>query len=169
MDVYFLRHGEAGKRVPMAAKDLERALTAAGKEEVEEVGEAMRELDFTFDIVASSPLRRAKDTASIVNRALKRKEAVEEWPELSPEGSRADFYRRMSKLKPGSAVLCVGHEPYLTTAIGEIAGRGGGGSGGIKIVLKKGGLAKMTVMGFSPRITGELRWLLTPKQIRNMA
>ncbi|MDE1853976.1 MAG: phosphohistidine phosphatase SixA [Thaumarchaeota archaeon] len=166
MDLYLLRHGEAGKRVPAASKDTERALTAAGKEEVEEVGDAMGKMGFKFDVVASSPLRRTKDTASVVNKALKRKGAVEEWAELRPEGSRADFYRRLGRLKPDSVVLCVGHEPYLTTSIGEIAGRGGPG---IRIVMKKGGLARLAVTGFSPRISGELRWLLTPKQIRKMA
>jgi phosphohistidine phosphatase len=169
MDIYFLRHGEAGQRVPVAERDLERALTAAGKKEIEEIGEAMAELGYEFDVIASSPLKRAKDTASIVNKALKRKSSVEEWAELSPEGDRGALYKRLAKIKPGSVVLCVGHEPYLTAAIGEIAGTGNGESPGLRIALKKGGLARLSVAGFSPRISGELRWLLTPKQIRKMA
>lgn len=169
MEIYLLRHGEAGKRVPAATRDMERALTADGKEEIEEVGEAMADLGYKFDVIATSPLKRAKDTASIVNKALKRKSSVEEWPELSPEGSREALYKRLAKLKPGSVVMCVGHEPYLTTAIGEITGKGGAGSASFRIVLKKGGLARLSVAGFSPRISGELRWLLTPRQIRKMA
>ena len=129
----------------------------------------MAKLGYKFDAVASSPLKRAKETASIVNGAMKRRIQVEEWPELSPEGSRSAFYRRLGKLRPGSKVLCVGHEPYLTTAMGEITGRGGDGSPGFRISLKKGGLAKLLVTGFNPKISGELRWLLTPKQIRRMA
>jgi len=168
LELYLLRHGEAGTRVPIAARDMERALTAAGKEEVEEVGEAMSELGLKFDVVATSPLRRAKDTALLVNRSLKRKGEVEEWKELSPEGSRDTFYRRLGKLRSTSAVLCVGHEPYLTSAINDIAS-GGSEKGAIRIVLKKAGLARLTVTRFSPKIDGELRWLLTPKQIRRMA
>ena len=167
--MYILRHGEAGNRVPIAARDMERALTAAGKEEVEEVGEAMSRLGYEFEVVATSPLKRAKDTALIVNKALKRKRGVEEWEELSPEGSRDAFFRRLQKLKAGSQVLCVGHEPYLTTAIGEIVGGGAAKPGSLRIVLRKGGLARVSITGFSPRISGELRWLLTPKQIRKMA
>ena len=169
MELYILRHGEAGNRVPIAARDMERALTAAGKEEVEEVGEAMSRLGYEFEVVATSPLKRAKDTALIVNKALKRKRGVEEWEELSPEGSRDAFFRRLQKLKAGSQVLCVGHEPYLTTAIGEIVGGGAAKPGSLRIVLRKGGLARVSITGFSPRISGELRWLLTPKQIRKMA
>ena len=134
---------------------------------MEEVGKSMAEMGFEFDVVASSPLKRSKETALIVNREMKRKREVEEWPELLPEGSRGALYRRLGKLKPGTTVLCVGHEPYLTSSIGEIAGKEGGL--GLRISLKKGGLAKLSVTGFTPRMTGELRWLLTPKQIRKMA
>ncbi len=169
MEIYLLRHGEAGQRVPVASRDMERALTAAGKEEMEEVGEAMAEMGYEFDVVATSPLKRAKDTASIVNKALKRKSGVEEWPELSPDGNRETLYKRLAKIKPGSVVMCVGHEPYLTIAIGEITGKGNGESSGFRIALKKGGLARLSVAGFSPKISGELRWLLTPKQLRKMA
>lgn len=169
MELYLLRHGEAGKRVPISARDMERALTASGKEEVEEVAEAMAELGFEFDAVVTSPLKRAKDTALIVNEALKRKAEVEVWAELSPEGGRSAFYRRLQKLKADAEVLCVGHEPYLTTAIGEIVREGPDRPGDVRIVLRKGGLARVSVTGFTPKINGELRWLLTPKLIRKMA
>jgi len=169
MELYLLRHGEAGKRIPVAAKDSGRTLTAVGRQEIEAVGKSMAKLGYKFDMVAASPLKRAKETAVIINESLSRKGAVEEWPELSPEGSRDALYRRLAKLKPGSKVLCVGHEPYLTTAMGEITGREGAESAGFRIALKKGGFAKIVVTGFSPRISGEMRWLLTPKQIRRMA
>ena len=169
MELYLMRHGEAGKRIPMAARDSVRALTASGRQEVEEVGEALAKLGYRFDVVATSPLKRAKETASIVSEALNRKNRVEEWSELTPEGSRSALYRRLTSVRPGSKVLCVGHEPYLTIAMGEISGRGGDDSAGFRISLKKAGLAKLLVTGFNPRISGELRWLLTPKQIRRMA
>jgi phosphohistidine phosphatase len=99
---------------------------------------------------------------------MNRKSSVEEWSELSPGGSREALYRRLAKLKPDSSVLCVGHEPYLTTLIGEIASRGSKGEG-VRIILKKSGIAKLSVTSFSPRVSGELRWLLTPKQVKRMA
>lgn len=168
MDIFLLRHGEAGKTIPVNARDRERDLTAAGKEEMRKIGEAMAGLGFEFEIVATSPLKRASETASIVNKALGRRTGVEEWPELSPEHEREALYRRLARLKPTLSVLCVGHEPYLTTAIGEMIGQGGDGSAGFRVALKKGGMAKVAVSGFSPRINGELRWLLTPRQIRKM-
>ena len=168
MEVYFLRHGEAGKRMAVAEKDSERGLTESGKVEIREVGESMAKLDLKFDLVATSPLKRAKETAAIVNRALKRKGAVEEWGELVPEGSREALYRRLGKQRAGSSILLVGHEPYLTTAINELAARGGS-EGGTRIVLKKGGLARVSLSGSGARLSGEIRWLLSPKLIRKMA
>jgi phosphohistidine phosphatase len=168
MELFLLRHGEAGKRVPVASRDAERGLTEAGKQEIREVGDSLAGLELKFDLVATSPLKRAKETASIVNKSLDRKGPVEDWAELSPEGSKEALVKRLGKLKAGSSVLLVGHEPYLTTLVGQLAGRGGKADGGIRVVLKKGGLARLSVTGTGGKLTGELRWLLTPKQIRKM-
>ena len=166
MEVYLLRHGEAGKRLPASVKDSERGLTQAGRDELEGVGEAMARARLTFDVIASSPLKRARETADIVAVALKKIKKVEVWPELGPGGERASFYKRLAGLRPDAAVLCVGHEPYLTTAIAEMTGRRDDKNPAFKISLKKGGLAKVLVTGSSPRGGGELRWLLIPRQAR---
>ena len=165
MELYILRHGEAGKRLPAGSKDSERALTVTGKQEVEKVAEALQELDIKFDFVATSPLKRAFQTAEIVAKALKvKKGKMEEWSELKPEGKRPELYRRLSQIKQESSVLVVGHEPYLSTMIHEIVFGNGAGS----IVLKKAGLARIEITSFQPNIKAELRWLLTPKLLRNM-
>jgi phosphohistidine phosphatase len=168
LEVYFLRHGEAGKRLAVAERDSERGLTETGKQEVKGIGESMASLNLRFDLVASSPLKRAVETATIVNRALKRKGVVEEWSELVPEGSREALYRKLGKQRGGASILLVGHEPYLTTAINELAAKDGP-EGSTRILLKKGGLARLSVSGSGARLSGELRWLLSPKLIRKMA
>ncbi|MGI0049436.1 MAG: phosphohistidine phosphatase SixA [Nitrososphaera sp.] len=166
MELYILRHGEAGKRIPSGSRDSERPLTVAGLEEVEEVASALDRLGVRFDFVATSPLKRARQTADAVAKVLKvKKGSVEEWNELKPEGRRTDLYRKLSQFKPESSVLVVGHEPYLSTMVSEIVFDGGAG----RIVMKKAGLAKITVATFQPRIKGELRWLLTPKHLKKVA
>jgi phosphohistidine phosphatase len=166
VELYILRHGEAGKRTPSGNRDSERPLTVAGLEEIEEVARALAELGVRFDFVATSPLKRARQTAEAVAEVLKvKKGSVEEWGELKPEGRRAELYRKLSQFKPESSVLVVGHEPYLSTMISEVAfGNGAGG-----IVLKKAGLAKLGVTSFQPKIKGDLRWLLTPKHLKKVA
>ena len=164
MNVYFLRHGEAGKRITIPSRDFERSLTASGAEEVEEIAESMKKMNLEFDKIASSPLARTQETAEIVSRVYKMSGKPELWDELRPEANRLDLYRRLSKMKQDADLLLVGHDPFMTTVIGEII------SGGlnVKISLKKGGLARVQIDSFTPKAAGELRWLLTPKQIKNM-
>jgi phosphohistidine phosphatase len=165
MELYILRHGEAGKRQSVGSKDSERALTVTGEQEVEKIAEALQELGVTFDFVATSPLKRAYQTAEVVARALKvKKGRMEGWSELKPEGKRPELYRRLSQFKQGSSILVVGHEPYLSTMIGEIVFGNSAGN----IILKKSGLARIGITSFRPNIKGELRWLLTPKLLKNM-
>lgn len=166
VQLYILRHGEAGKQIQSGRKDSERPLTVAGQEEVAEIAKALSKLNVSLDFVATSPLRRARQTAETVARVIKvKKGSVEEWSELKPEGKRPELYRRLSQFKPESSVLVVGHEPYLSTMVGEIVF----GSSTGRIVLKKAGLAKITVTAFQPMARGELRWLLTPKHLKKVA
>ncbi len=155
-----LRHGEAGNRQKMIAADTKRALTAVGREEIAEVAKGMSRLKINLDKILTSPLVRARETADIVAKNQKTA-TVEEWGELKPEGSRKEFYERLSKLRSDSTVLVVGHEPYLSTMILEIMGSPSG-----HLMLKKGGLARLQVSAFAPKIRGELRWLLSPKLIK---
>jgi phosphohistidine phosphatase len=165
MDLFILRHGEAGKRSPAASKDSERPLTVVGEREVKEISRPLDSLQIKFDRIGTSPLKRAYQTATIVAKALRSEDAVEVWQELKPEGSRTELYRRLTKFRQESSVLIVGHEPYLSTVIGEITT----GGSACNIVLKKAGLARIRLLSRAPRITGELRWLLSPKLLKKLA
>lgn len=165
VQLYILRHGEAGKSMPASSRDSDRALTVAGEEEVREVAKALSSLGVRPDFVATSSLKRALQTAQIAAKALKVKKGdFEEWGELKPEGKRQDLYKRLAQFKPEAEVMVVGHEPYLSTMVSEISF----GSAGGRVVLKKAGLAKVSVTAFQPRVMGELRWLLAPKHLKKM-
>jgi phosphohistidine phosphatase len=165
MDLIILRHGEAGKRMVVTGADAERALTVAGRDEVKEVAERMKSLKMEFDVIATSPLKRARETAEIVAKTLKKQKTLEAWDELKPEGEHKALYRRLSKLRADSSVLVVGHEPYLGVMIGELIG----GRPGVRVALKKAGLAKVELTSLVPVPSGELRWLLTPKLVKRVA
>jgi phosphohistidine phosphatase len=164
VDLYILRHGEAGQRMSVASRDADRSLTVSGKKEVEDIARALDELDLGLDHILTSPLNRAKETAEIVSRILKLDGKLEESQELKPESARLELYRKLEKLKQDATVLLVGHEPYLSTMIGEITT----GSPSSRIVLKKGGLARVHINSFAPKVSGELRWLLTPKLLKKL-
>ncbi len=165
LNLYLLRHGEAGNRTAIPVKDAERSLTVAGRKELEEIAASMLSQGMRFDRILASPLKRAYETGAIVSKTFKTMNVLEQWNELRPEASRPDLYRRLSKLKQNSEILLVGHEPYLGMVIGEMIS----GNGNSHITLKKGGLAKIRVTSFVPKASGELRWLLTPKQIRKLS
>ncbi len=164
MDLIILRHGEAGKSLEAATRDAERALTVSGRKEVEDVAEGLARLKVEVGCIATSPLKRAKETAFIAAKVLKKEDLVEMWDELRPEGETADLYRRLSKLKRDSGVLLVGHEPYLSGMIGELVS----GTRQARIILKKAGVAKVEISTFEPKPSGDLRWLMTPRQMKKI-
>jgi phosphohistidine phosphatase len=166
VNIFILRHGEAGTHASLPSKDSERPLTESGRNEVEKVAESLLGLRIEFDRIATSPLKRAKDTAEIVVKVYDTSAPkLEVWDELRPEGSKTDLITRLSKLKQDSDIMLVGHEPYLSTLIGEIIS----GSAVSRIVLKKAGVAKVQIHSFAPKVNGELRWLLTPRHLKKMS
>lgn len=164
MDLFILRHGEAGQRVSAGRGDFQRSLTTAGQNEVSDIAKSLKELGTKFDVVITSPLKRAHQTAAIVAKTLKIEKKMQDWAELSPEGNRLDLYNKLSQLKQQSSVLVVGHEPYLSKMVSEIIFDGNNGG---RIDLKKTGLARIRIISSTPKFQGELRWLLTPKLLRN--
>jgi phosphohistidine phosphatase len=167
MDLFILRHGEAGKKLAAGNKDFDRPLTVTGQKEVVDIAKSIKDLGIKFDFILSSPLKRAHQTAAIVAKTFKNEKKMEDWDELKPEGNRLDLYRKLSsRFKQQSSVLIVGHEPYLTDMIGEMIFDGKGGT----VVLKKAGLARIEAnSSSSPKLHGQLKWLLTPKHMKNMA
>lgn len=160
-----MRHGEAGNREMLLKGDPERRLTEAGKQEVLEIAISLKSLKLSFDCIGSSPLVRALETAKIMARTFKRSKRLEIWDELSPEGQRTDLYDRLSKMKDDSKILIVGHEPYLSDLIGDLITN----KEGSRVALKKAGVAKVAVDSLIPKASGELKWLLTPKQIKKIS
>ena len=161
--LFILRHGEAGARMTDAAKDSDRALTANGRTEMQKIGKSLKESGLRARKIVTSPARRARETAKIIAHTLKIP-LLEVWEDLKPDGDRESLYRKLARIETSSSIVVVGHEPYLTSMIGEIIG-----APDARLVLKKGGVAKVRVASFSPRISGELRWLLTPKLMARMS
>jgi len=163
IDLFILRHGEAGNRMTVVEKDSERPLTPEGRAEMQKIARSLKAIGLQTDRIYTSPLRRARETAEIAAKILEIP-TLEEWDELKPDGSKTGLYRKLARLEQNPRPILVGHEPYLTSMIGEIIG-----TTSAKIVLKKGGVAKVRITSFTPRISGELRWLLTPKIIAKIS
>jgi len=163
MDLFILRHGEAGRSSATSRDDSKRTLTVEGEKEIKDISKGIKGLGIEFDYIFTSPILRAKQTAELVSKIVVTKNQIKEIDELKPEGNKLQLYNKLSNLKQDSSVLIVGHEPYLSELIGEAIS-----SVGCRIDLKKAGLARIRVINSLPKLKGELRWLFTPKHLKRM-
>jgi phosphohistidine phosphatase len=160
MDIFLLRHAEAE---PLGEsnqfRDDSRALTGEGRKQMKNAALGLQALDIHFDLIASSPLIRARETAEIVAEIGKSGKPIDIWDELSPGVKPAALYERIKACGRVNSILLVGHEPDM----GIIASHLLVGSGKVSIPFKKAGLCRIAVDAFPPTLPGNLKWMLTPK------
>jgi phosphohistidine phosphatase len=165
MNLYLLRHGIAVEPFsPRYPRDFDRVLTPKGKRKMRVIAKAMKKMELSFDLVLSSPSLRARETAEIVAAALKHK--VELLDALAPDGSSKKLLSFLERVKPAPEnVLLVGHEPSMSQLISLLVS----GDAGIAVVMKKGGLCRLSVGSLRHGRCAALEWLLTPAQLCLMA
>jgi len=174
LQLYLLRHGDAGKRVAAAkSSSIDRSgvdapLTVSGKQDIEITARSLKVLKLKFTAILTSPLKRAIQTAKITAKILGAEKELSICNELAPEGDRLKLYDRLRSLSQESSVLIIGHEPYLTNLISDIVLQKTKVRPVSSINLKKSGLAKIRVISLSPNARGELRWLLTPRILKSL-
>ena len=165
MELYIVRHGLAQ---PLGQKndftDEKRTLTSQGRDRMREVARGLRKLGVRPELVLTSPLARAQETAEIVADTLGvDRQMLVATPNLAPGGSFEDLFAEIKEKRVESIAL-VGHEPDL----GELAGLIISGEGRVPLPLRKGGACHIDVTETVPTFKGSLVWMLTPKQLRMM-
>ena len=168
-----MRHGYAGNRLSDPMKDTKRQLTVSGKKEVVEIAKSLKKLGVKFNVIFSSPLARAFQTAKIIAEEYKLTEQIEQSEDLKPNGSKDSLYNKLSKLNIDSVILIVGHEPYLSSMINDIISSNNDADRNYNknnnnIILKKAGLSRIKITSTVPKLKGELRWLLTPRILKKI-
>ena len=130
------------------------------------IAKAMAASELALDALVSSPLARALQTAEIVGEAILGRKGVMLAEELSPEGDPKALVARLARQFPTvSALMLVGHEPYLSKLISVLLT---GRADGLSLTLKKGGLCCLSAESLRYGQCAALESLLTPKQmIRN--
>jgi phosphohistidine phosphatase len=152
MQLYFLRHGEADWP-DWTKPDDERPLTDFGKKEVRQVAKFLERLKVKPDVVVSSPLPRALQTAQRAAEELKAKLCQDE--ELEP-GFGITELRIVVKRHHSRVLMLVGHEPDFSSVISALTGA--------SLKLSKAGVA---LVDFDPETEkGRLLWLFPPKIAR---
>src|SRR5256885_14152116 len=97
MIIYFLRHASAGERMGNPKKDEKRPLDKSGIEQCGYVGRALTALDAQVDVILSSPLKRAAQTASLVGNAMGYEGKLQPAAPLPPEARFAGFRKLPGK------------------------------------------------------------------------
>ena len=161
MKLYILRHGEAAEHGdPRYANDADRPLTLRGIRRTKQLAHALRQLEVSFDVIFSSPLVRARETAEIVERGLRLHSRLELTDHLSPTGGTEKLVAQVNHIRPQpESVLLVGHEPYLSALISRLCT----GGQGLALTLKKGGLCRLEVETLRSGRCANLEWLLAPR------
>lgn len=178
MELYLIRHGLAVDQSP-ELKDGDRALTKAGISKTDRVMRRMLGCGLEFELIGTSPLVRAKQTAEIaVTVGLSSRLQVLPW--LAPGGSLEAAMAWLSEWRrdrseppepnlPASAswarranhVAWVGHEPDLSQWAEQLLWNAAKGT----IVLKKAGIIGLALPeSGSPVGRSQLFWLTAPGQ-----
>jgi phosphohistidine phosphatase len=159
MTIYFLRHASAGQGLVNPKKDEKRALDKDGIEQCGYVGRALAALDAQVDVIVSSPLKRATQTASLVGNEMGYEGKLQVEAALRPGATFADFRKMLEKYSAQESIMVVGHNPNLSQFLGTVISESGCEA---SVDLRKGAVARVEMR----RTTGTLHWCLTPKALR---
>ena len=155
MRLYFLRHGLASDSATWQGDDFDRPLTDDGRERMAREAKAIKQLDLALDLIVTSPLARARQTAAIVADALQIHDLLVEDSRLALHFDLDQLANILQAHRKAGTLMLVGHEPSMSATIGGLIG-------GAAIDFKKGSLARVDVFD-GTGLKGELVWLVPPK------
>ena len=163
VELYIVRHGLAEERGGAWPDDAKRPLTGKGMARLRKEARGLQTIGVAFDVILTSPLVRARQTAEILGAGLEPRPHLVNIESLSPDGSYAAVMSDLAKHSKHERIALVGHEP----SIGELAARLVGSRH--PLPFKKGAICCIAVDSLPPAGPGALRWFLSPKLLRQLA
>ena len=157
MELYFLRHGEAGFNAPT---DFERVLTSGGEQAALNVGKFCAESSINFSRILTSPIIRAKQTAQCVLQELP-ETMIEECEFLTPDSDPRNLLEHLRSYSTDSRLLLVTHEPFVSTCISSLIS----GNESVNIQMRPATFVLIETSGVPARGNGRVRWILPPAVI----
>jgi phosphohistidine phosphatase len=155
MNCYFLRHGIAVEPDEWKGSDADRPLTREGCARMEREAKGIANLSLGLDLIVTSPLLRARQTAAIVAERLRMEGALVEDDRIAHRFNAQACRAILAEHADAESIVLVGHEPTMSATIGRLIGGG-------DIELKKAALAGIE---FADRTSpvGTLFCLIPPK------
>jgi phosphohistidine phosphatase len=158
LQLYLLRHADAGDPMVWAGDDADRPLSAKGKRQARRLGSMLAELGWKPDVILTSPKVRAAQTARIVGKAVDVRATDE--GRLAASFDISDIGRMLAAHPDARRVVLVGHDPDFSSAASTLTGAA--------IELRKGAIARIDLADTTPRPgAGALRWLVPPGVVRD--
>ncbi len=158
--IYLVRHAIAEARGPAWPRDGERPLTTEGIRRMRGVVRGLAALGVAMDVVLTSPLVRARQTADILVRDLPVPLAPINLVELAPGRTPFDVARAVARRTDAGALALVGHEPGLGELAAWLLGTAE------PLAFRKGGVCCLDVPAWPPAPSSRLVWMATPKMLR---
>ena len=162
-ELYLIRHGIAAERGENYPDDTKRPLTTRGIQRLRQEGKALVALDVAFDVILSSPLVRARQTAEALAASFRDSPPIVNTSALAPGGIHNGIIEELAKQSHRrKRIALVGHEP----GIGELAARLLGTRKSPD--FRKGAVCRIDVTALPPTGPGQLRWFVTPRILRKI-
>ncbi len=162
-ELYLIRHGVAAERGPAWPDDAKRPLTEEGIGRMKKAAKGLKRLDVRLDVVVSSPLVRARQTAEVVAGVFDEMPPLVFTAALAPGGRYSDLLADLQTQVRRTRIALVGHEPDL----GRLAARLAGSRRAFE--FKKGAVCRIDVDALPPERSSTLRWFLPPSILRRIS
>jgi len=164
MNLYVVRHALAED--VSAGGDETRHLTEVGRQRTLKAAAGMRALGLEFDLILTSPLARAVETAEIIATAYASGLAPRVLAELATGVAPGDAIAALAPHGRNNSVMVVGHEPQLSAMVSILLT---GDRDTIHLRMRKGGCVALELpAGRIHPGTAELLWMMTQRQLRTL-
>jgi phosphohistidine phosphatase len=157
MKILMVRHATAAPRDAPGVADEDRALTARGRKRFRKAVRGLAEIMPAPDLLLTSPLLRARETAAIAGKAWKLTPTEEP---LLAGGAAEAVLAAVAAHPEDSVVALVGHEPDMSRLLAHVVG-----GLGERLPFKKGGAA-LVELDDGGAGSGRLIWFMPPRLLR---
>lgn len=169
MILYIIRHAiaEPLKEGASPESDSQRSLTTKGRKKMRSIARGLSRLKAPIEVILTSPYVRTVETARILAKGLALgKDKIAQTEELAPAGDPGRLMKEItSKFGGMQTIALVGHEPYLSRLISVLLS----GTPGLAIILKKGGVCRLSIEKLEYGRCALLEWLMAPAQLRRIS